>query len=62
MHGLDKGLKDLYNHYDDAMTEYEFVKEILDVGFTVRNLEHEIKILDDAVNLLDSIYDEYVLM
>ncbi len=62
MHGLDKGLKDLYNHYDDAMAEYEFVKEILDVGFTVRNLEHEIKILDDAVNLLDSIYDEYVLM
>ena len=62
MQGLDKGLKDLYDHYDNAMAEYEFVKEILEVGFTVRNFEHELKILENVISVLDSIYDEFVVM
>ena len=62
MHNLDKGLKELYEHYDNAMAEYEFAKEILEVGFTVTNLEHELKILENAVSILDSIYDEFVVM
>lgn len=62
MHDLDKGLKELYEHYDNAMAEYEFVKEIVEVGCTMTNLEHELKILDNAVSILDSIYDEFVVM
>jgi hypothetical protein len=62
MRGLDKGLKDLYDNYDQAMTEYEFVKEILEVGFTVRDFEHELKILDDVMSVLDSVHDDYVFM
>ncbi|XP_028413196.1 uncharacterized protein LOC114536039 [Dendronephthya gigantea] len=62
MSNLDQGLKDLYDNYDSAMAEYEFVKDVLDLGFCVRNIDHEIKILDNAVNILDSLYDEYVLM
>ena len=62
MQDLDKGLKDLYDHYDDAMAEYEFVKEILEVGFTVRNFEHEIKILENVISALDFIYGEFVVM
>lgn len=62
MNSLDKGLKDLYDHYDSAMADYEFVKDILDVGFCIRNIDHEIKILDNAVHILDSLFDEYVMM
>ena len=62
MHNLDKGLKELYENYDNVMAEYEFAKEILEVGFTVTNLEQELKILENAVSILNSIYDEFVVM
>lgn len=58
MTDIEKTLKDLYDHYDNAMTEYDFVKEIIDVGFTVKNLVHEVKILEEAVSSLNSIYDD----
>ena len=62
IHDFDKGLKDLYDNYDSALAEYEFVKEILEVLFSLRNLEHEIKILDDVVSILEKIDDDYVVM